>query len=380
MWTHITHHTAHSLPLTYYLSCCITASPVVVMAQQALRDLQDVVKGPNRPVIYTPPEMIPQWQPAFADKLTQAVSAALQAGVAAEKVFTLLDGAAAVDLDSLPDNLLAMCVESGLCPDTDLGGESLLHFLLNTQFPVPLGTQTDSSSSDTISSSNKAASSNNNKPTAFQLDQQAQTVLRHLQDLQHSIPAQHHPACGSTTLAELLRRGATPNLTDSSGNTALHMVVACMVSKKHFPDPSVVDQRRALQQQQQQSEDEDGPAQPQSNGSTDGTQTPAGPKQLDDNDKARAAYGSAAFIALLQAGWDPAVRNANGYTVSDLMLEGLSRYQTGDQGSHIATCCVLQFSLLGSFVQHGCAMLHADSVSKSCYLQLCVCRYMCERG
>lgn len=98
------------------------------------------------------------------------------------------------------------------------------------------------------------------------------------------------------------------------------MVVACMVSKKHFPDPAVAGQP-----------DADGIDSSKRNG-TSKTAGTAQQQQLEDNDAARAAYAAAVFTALLRAGWDPAVRNANGYTVSDLILEGLSRYQTGVLG------------------------------------------------
>ena len=66
------------------------------MQVNLLRALQEVAKGPNRPVIYTPPEMIPQWQPAYAQQLKAAVTAALDAGAAAGKVYKILDSIAAV--------------------------------------------------------------------------------------------------------------------------------------------------------------------------------------------------------------------------------------------------------------------------------------------
>jgi hypothetical protein len=261
--------------------------------------------------------MLPQWQPAYAQQLKKAIASALDAGVSASKVFKLLDSIAAVDLDGVPDDLLALCVEAGLGPDTDMGGESLLHYLINTHFPVPLGQVSNSDSSST-----GAAAAAKQQPYD-QLDEDSQACLQRLQDLQRTIPTQHHPACGSVTLAELLRQGATPDLPDGSGNTALHMVVACMVSKKHYPDSSV--QGRGTTLQDPQSADGD-------SGSADDPSTAAaaaGPQQLDDHDAARAAYAAGAFFALLRAGWNPAIRNSNGYSVSDLVLEGLSRYQTG---------------------------------------------------
>lgn len=292
------------------------------MAAQALKDLQEVAKGPNRPVIYTPPEMIPQWQPTFALQLKQAVSAALDAGVAADKVFKLLDSIATVDLDGLPDDLLALCIEAGLGADTDMDGETLLHYLLNTEYPIPLGN---------LNSSSAAADSK--QQSVLQLDEQSEAILQKLQELQHTIPAQHHAACGSVTLAELLHRGASPDLPDSSGNTALHMIAACMIRKRHFPDPQVVGQT-SNQHNQGAGTDPNTEAFTSSKGSSAQTASTAAAgggqqQQLEDNDAARAAYAAAAFTALVRTGWDPAVRNSNGYTVSDLLLEGLQRYQTG---------------------------------------------------
>lgn len=201
-------------------------------AAAALKQLQEVLKGPNRPVVYTPPEMVPQWQPQFAQKLKAAVAAALDAGVSSAKVYQLLDSAAAVDLDALPEEYLAMAIEAGLGADTAMLGdtETLLHYTLNTQCPIPLG-----NINDLLPTSSSSSSHSTKQPAAvcvLQMDEQASALLTRLQDLQSSIPARHNAACGSVTLAELLRRGATPDLMDSAGNTALHMVVACMVSKK----------------------------------------------------------------------------------------------------------------------------------------------------
>lgn len=286
----------------------------------ALKELQDLAKGHNRPVIYTPPEMIPQWQPAYAMQLKQAVTAALNAGVSADKVFKVLDSIATIDLDGLPDDFLALCIEAGLGADTDMGGESLLHYLINTEYPIPLGNLSSSS-----------AAPDSEQQDVLQLDQQSESVLQHLQELQRSIPAQQHAACASVTLAELLRRGASPDLQDSSGNTVLHMIAACMIRKKHFPDPPVAGQASG----QHSAAGEPTAAAGAKGSSAQDVSTAAGgrPQQLDDNDAARAAYGAAVFIALLRAGWDPAVRNFNGFTVSDLILEGLQRYQTGEQYS-----------------------------------------------
>lgn len=310
------------------LAGAVSAAHTTMAAQQALRTLQEVAKGPNRPVIYTPPEMIPQWQPEYAQKVKQAVAASLDAGVSAEKVYKILDSIAAVDLDGLPADLLALCVDAGLGADTDMGGEPLLHFLLNTQYPVPLGQLSISPAAGPHAANRTTQQQHQQQqPSEIQSqdaeDQHTQTLLQRLQDLQKTIPAQHHAACGSVTLAELLKRGATPDLSDASENTALHMVVACMVSKKHFPDPAVAGQ--------QQQPDADGIDSSKRNG-TSKTAGAAQQQQLEDNDAARAAYAAAVFTALLRAGWDPAVRNANGYTVSDLILEGLSRYQTGVLG------------------------------------------------
>jgi hypothetical protein len=158
------------------------------------------------------------------------------------------------------------------------------------------------------------------------LDEDSQARMQHLQDLHHAIPPQHHPACGSVTLAELLRQGATPDLPDGSGNTALHMVVACMVSKKHFPDSTVRGRGTSLQDTQSADGDICGADNPST---AVAASAAADPQQLDDHDAARAAYATAAFLALLRAGWNPAIRNSNGYSVSDLVLEGLSRYQAG---------------------------------------------------
>jgi hypothetical protein len=250
-------------------------------------------------------------------QLKQAVTAALNGGVSADKVFKVLDSIATIDLDGLPDDLLCLCIEAGLGADTDMGGESLLHYLINTEYPIPLGNLTISSTGP-----------DNKQQDILQLDQQSEFVLKHLQDLQRSIPAQHHAACGSVTLAELLRRGASPDLQDSSGNTVLHMIAACMIRKKHFPDPPVAGQANSQHS---------AAGEPTAAGAKGGSTAAAGgpPQQLDDNDAARAAYGAAVFTALLRAGWDPAVRNFNGFTVSDLILEGLQRYQTGERHS----CC-----------------------------------------
>lgn len=282
-------------------------------AADALRRLQEVAKGPNRPVIYTPPEMVPRYQPVYASQLRQAVSEALDAGVSAERVFKLLDSIASLDLDGLPDDLLALCVEAGLSADADLGGESLLHYLLNTEYPIPLG-----------SNSTSLSSSSEQQPE-LQLDQQSQAILQQLQELQHTIPAQHHAACGSVTLAELLRRDASPDLPDSSGNTALHMVAACMIRKRHFPDPQVAGRSSSNGPEAAAHSTQEAAA------ATGSNKQQKQPEQLEDNDAARAAYAAAAFTALLRAGWDPAVRNSNGYTVSDLVLEGLRQYQTGEE-------------------------------------------------
>jgi len=48
-----------------------------------------------------------------------------------------------------------------------------------------------------------------------------------------------NPASGQVTLEQLLKRKHTAALQDAAGNTALHMVVACLVSKVHFPDPKL---------------------------------------------------------------------------------------------------------------------------------------------
>lgn len=134
----------------------------------------------------------------------------------------------------------------------------------------------------------------------------------------------------------------------------LHLCNAAPRCPQHFPDPSVVNQQRA---QQFDEEDEqqfyDSSAEDPSThaaGARAGQQQESEQQeqrqqQLHDHDGARAAYAAAAFTALLQAGWDPAVRNDNGYSVSDLILEGLSRYQTG-----VSVCGRRKGVVLWSFV------------------------------
>jgi hypothetical protein len=258
-----------------------------------------------------------------------AAAAALAAGAAAERVHVLLAAAAARDLDSLPLHLLALCVQAGLSPDTGVGGgESLLHLLLNAPHPVPLGNLDDAWQS------RSSGAEQQQQPGG--VSQQVEQLQEQLQQLQGSIPLQEeqqHPACGGVTLAELLRRGRpSPNLPDAHGNTALHILVACMITKRHFPDPKAGEG----QQQQQEAEQPGAPS------------PPAAAATLQDHDAARAAYAAAAFAALLRAGWHPGVRNANGYTVTDLLEEGMARYRAGeDEEAGVATAC--HASLTGLF-------------------------------
>jgi hypothetical protein len=189
----------------------------------------------------------------------------------------------------------------------DVGGESLLHNLLNHPFPLAIRPNSDTPAE--LAAALAAA------------------------------PPGRNPAAGSVTLNELLARKPKPNVEDAAGNTALHMLVACMVQRVHFPDPKLPGKQHGLQedeeetivegsgstmhQQQQQQQQE---KQQQDKQQQDGEQEP---QRLEDNDAARAAYGQLAFRMLLEAGWEPGWRNHNGYTVSNLIEAGLARYQTG---------------------------------------------------
>lgn len=101
--------------------------------------------------------------------------------------------------------------------------------LLNAPLPVTLGPLVSSSN---ISGNGTAA------PPAAEAD------LLHGADapwnlLLQQMPAGSNPASGQVTLEQLLKRKHTADLQDAAGNTALHMVVACLVSKVHFPDPKL---------------------------------------------------------------------------------------------------------------------------------------------
>jgi hypothetical protein len=193
------------------------------------------------------------------------------------------------------------CIPLTILP-TDVGGESLLHNLLNHPFPLPIRPTSD---------------------TPADLTQALQTA-----------PAGRNPAAGSVTLNELLARKPKPNVEDAAGNTAMHMLVACMVQRVHFPDPKVPGRQQGLQEDKEETVVEgSGSAmtqqeqqQQEQQQQQDGEQVP---QRLEDNDAARAAYGQLAFRMLLEAGWEPGWRNHNGYTVSNLIEAGLARYQTG---------------------------------------------------
>lgn len=147
-----------------------------------------------------------------------------------------------------------------------------------------------------------------------------------------------NPACGSVTLNELLRRKATPNREDSAGNTAMHMLVACMVQRVHFPDPKLPEQQGNADEETIQegsmfagtADTAAGAQQPpvQHFPSQAADQADV-PQDLEDNDAARAAYAEVAFKMLLAAGWLPGWCNHNSYTVSNLIEAGLAKYQTG---------------------------------------------------
>jgi hypothetical protein len=67
---------------------------------------------------------------------------------------------------------------------------------------------------------------------------------------------------------------------------------------------------------------------------------PDKPETLQDHDAARAAYAAVGFRMLMDAGWHPGVRNANGYTVIDLIEAGLNKYQAGvfPLDRHLSAC------------------------------------------
>lgn len=213
---------------------------------------------------YTPPEMTPAWEDSYDKELMAATQTALDAGTDPQAVYKLLERIAAVDLEMLPPKYMAACINAGLSPDTDVGGESLLHNLINHPFPPPLNPPEDS-------------------PAA------AVAVLKQL-------PPGRNPAAGTATLNELLARKPRPNLEDAAGNTAMHMLVACMVQKVHFPDPQLPDQGG------QAGEDGDevmvegsigqdaAPKQERQQQEPAAAGEPEALQQLEDNDATRAAY------------------------------------------------------------------------------------------
>jgi hypothetical protein len=184
----------------------------------------------------------------------------------------------------------------------------LLHNLLNHPYPLPIRPSSD-------------------------------TVPELAAALQNAPPGRN-PAAGSVTLNELLARKPKPNVEDAAGNTALHMLVACMVQRVHYPDPRVPGKQHGLQEDEEETIVEgSGNAMPQQEQQEQQQQQQAEdeaqvPERLEDNDAARAAYGQLAFRMLLEAGWEPGWRNHNGYTVSNLIEAGLARYQTGVDTVH----------------------------------------------
>lgn len=228
---------------------------------------------------------------------------------AVPQVYRLIESIASVDLDELPQKYLAACVEGGLSPDTDICGETLLHVLLNHPYPPPIKLPLD----------------NIEVPAGAAALLQQQWSGR-------------NPACGSVTLNELLSRKATPNREDTAGNTALHMVVACMVQRVHFPDPKLPDKQGSADEEVIQEGSmgaaPDAAAVEAQRQAAEQTAAQAAayddlPQDLEDNDAARAAYAEVGFKMLLAAGWSPVWRNHNSYTVANLIEAGLAKYQSG---------------------------------------------------
>lgn len=217
-----------------------------------------------------------------------------------------------MDLDETPPKYLAACVEGGLSPDTDICGETLLHLLLNHPYPPRIQLPID----------NLEVS----ETTAALLQKQW---------------SGRNPAGSSISLNELLRRKATPNLEDSAGNTAMHMLVACMVQRVHYPDPKLPDQQGGQNEEVMQEAsnlagkhdtsagEQQHAAQQTTVGAAEASSQNDLQQDWEDNDAARAAYAEVGFKMLLAAGWLPGWRNHTSYTVSNLIEAGLAKYQSG---------------------------------------------------
>jgi hypothetical protein len=219
----------------------------------------------------------PKWEPKYADKLYTACEATLQAGVDPDKAFPVVLKAALDDVNTLPWNLEKLFIEFGLGPDVYVCGESLLHRLLQNPRPPPIRgldlctAEIRANSSGTAAAKDAATDAAKSEPLA-------------------------------TTLDELLARKATPDLQDVSGNTALHLLVACMVQRISFPDTSAMEMEEASAS-----------GQPEVSG--------------EDHDAERAQYALAAFHMLLEAGWTTDAANKREHTPMDLISEGVRRYK-----------------------------------------------------
>ena len=247
------------------------------MAEAAFQALCRVCDDSSLHVLQDNVTLEPKWEPTYSDKLHAACEAALQAGVDPDKAFPMVLKVAFDNVNTLPWNLEKLFIESGLGPDVDVSGESLLHRLLQNPRPPPIR------GLDLCTAEIRA----DNSSTTATKDAPSSAAAEPL----------------TTTLDELLARGATADLQDVNGNTALHMVVACLVQRINFPDTSAMEMEEA--------------------GSSSGQPEVSG----DDHDGERAQFALAAFHMLLEAGWSVDTSNRHEHTPMDLIAEGLRRYK-----------------------------------------------------
>jgi hypothetical protein len=237
----------------------------------ALNNLQHVLDKGIYQVCYRQPTMQPEYGADHAIDLFSSMQHALGCGADVGRVFQMVYPNVIRDVEQLPWRFEKLLIDHGLSPDTDFGGETLLHRLL--QEPRP--------------------------PVVRQLQHNGSRLSAYLRKPIPLDKESEHDL--GVTLDELLIRKPTPDMRDANGNTALHMAVACMVERVHYPDSSA-DQVPPL------------------NGSFHNG-------DLEDHDAERAEYLTAAFHMLLEAGWSVDVRNNRGHTVVDLLAAGLDKYQ-----------------------------------------------------
>lgn len=275
-------------------------------APSLLAALFELAGRADRFMCYKPPNMEPEWHPAYAKALSDALDTALSNGADPGLALEALLQASQELPDGVPWQLLRRCITAGLHADMDIGGGTpLLHYLLSRPNPPRLGGDETAST---------AAGGTKGDAGAVQPLSAVDATGTNTDSVERECPV---------SLDSLLQ-SAKPNLRGRKGATALHVVLACLLARTHFP--VVADQVH------QDGKAPDGCGNDSSGGFSSGAE---GLRTGDahellleaEADARRAAYARAAFASLLRAGWSAAARDTRGCSASDTAAVALRQCQ-----------------------------------------------------